>query len=703
MAKKFKYILLLLICGWVHGAFAQINNTRFPGQQRNEPVYTRDTIRNPGSKKSDADNLDSLRKRQDEKLDSVVFNSKYIKVTSERMLTDSTVLVPLDTGLVNFENYSPLTQPRNPKISLGYLGVAQRDLLFNPRKTIGYDEGLHALDAYLINPQDINYFNARAPYTLLSLSNTLFTTKEQYFKALHTQNIKPNWNIGLMLNFNGSKGYYSYSNILAQNVSGFNAGVFSWYHSVNKRYNMLANVLFNNLKAPETGSIVKDTIFKSANSFFDKGTEQVRLPSSYTNWKNSGVYIKQFYYIGHIDSLQKNTGSTNVLPTQRVAYTFYYNQRKYNYLQNGVDTYNVFPDYYFSAARSRDSLNVTHLQNDFSYSFYLRGRAVKAIKNELKLDVAIIQDLYKYSQYVSDTVINENGRQQLRQSRVQNASFQNLTLKARLGYRFSDRINLDGDLRQIVQGRDFGNLLYDAKLTLSGGQKAGTIVLGAYQQSSSPGMVFTNWISNHYIFNNTGLNNQKITNLSFNYINNPLRLDVKAEYFLVSDYLYFASPNQGIDAMPAQYGGAINMLKITVGKDLTWRKLHFDNYVVYQKTDKQDILRTPEVYTYSSLYVDANLFKVLKSQVGATVRYNTEYLAPSYAPGIGQFYNGENVTFSSYPIASVFFKTTLERTNIFVQYDYVNQGLFSRGFYTVNRYPQMDAILKFGVAWTFYN
>lgn len=85
------------------------------------------------------------------------------------------------------------------------------------------------------------------------------------------------------------------------------------------------------------------------------------------------------------------------------------------------------------------------------------------------------------------------------------------------------------------------------------------------------------------------------------------------------------------------------------------------------------------------------------------VRYNSTYIAPSYAVGLGQFYNGTNVTFSSYPIASVFFRATLQRTNFFIMYDYVNQGLFSPGFYTVNRYPQMDRLLKFGVSWTFYN
>ncbi|RFZ85894.1 hypothetical protein DYU05_10005 [Mucilaginibacter terrenus] len=699
MAHKIKYLLLLLFFAAAGKATAQVRPT-YPGQTPREPVYSRDTSRNV-RRNNGSDNIDSLRKREENKKDSVVFTSKFIKVTNERLLADSTQLFPLDTGLVNFENYSPLNQPRNPKIHLGYLGTPQRDLLFNPRKTIGFDEGMHALDAYLVNPQDLNYYNARAPYTLLSLSSTFGSSVEQYFKALHTQNVKPNWNVGFLLNFNGSRGFYSSNNVLSQNVSGLNAGVFTWYHSVNQRYNLLGNILFNNLKTPETGSLVRDDIFTGASSF-DKTTEPVRLPSSYTNWRNTGIYVKQSYYIGHIDTLKKGLATTNVLPTQRVAYTLYYNTRKYNYLQNSPDTYGVFPDYFFSAAHSRDSLNVTHLQNEFSYSFYLRGKTTSLVKNELKLDVGLAQDYYKYSQFVSDTVINEFGRKVLKPSRVQNESFQNITLKAKLGYRFSDRINLDGDIRQIVQGRNFGDLLYDAKLTLAGGRKAGRIVLGAYLQSSSPGLIYNDWISNHYIFHND-FDNQKITNLSFNYINDALRLDLKAEYFLISDYLYFASPNGGVDVSPQQFGGSINMLKLSLGKNLTWHKFHFDNYIVYQKTDNQNLLRTPEVYTYSSLYHNSTLFNVLKSEYGVSVRYNTQYTAPSYAVGLGQFYNGANVTFSSYPIASVFYKATLQRTNIFVQYDYANQGLFSRGYYTVNRYPQQNAILKFGVAWTFYN
>ena len=701
----FKYLLLLLICALAQTAFAQYN-PGFPGSSsgygipgQGQSPFAQDTARarTPPVELTGDQLLDTLRKREENRQDTIVLTSKLIKVTNERLLNDSTQVFPLDTGLTNIENYSPLWQPRTPRISLGGTGFASRPLLFEPSRIIGFDVGLHALDPFILKPEDLLYYRAQAPITILSLVTGGKT--EQIFKATHTQNIKPNWNIGFNLNFTGSKGYYSYST-LGQNVSQLNAAVFTWYESNNKRYNLLGNLTFNNLKAPETGSILKDTIFTGTPSI-DLATEAVRLPFTYSNYKTSGFYLKQFYYIGRIDTLIQQD-KANILPTQRVAYTFNYNKQQYHFVQNDADPYNVFPDYYFGSNRSRDSLAVSHIQNDFSYSFYLRGKSNKYVKNEFKLDLGLTHDLYTYSQFVSDTVTNSFGGRIVQKDQKQGSTFQNITLKARFSYRFSDRVALEGNFNQIAVGRNFGDFLYDAKLLLAGNNKTGKIILGGYIQSSSPALVYTNWISNHYIFNNK-FSNQKTTNLSFNYINDALKVDLKAEYFLISDYLYFASPTGGNDATPQQLGNPINLLKLSLGKNLKWGKWHFDNFIVYEKTDYQSTLRIPELYTYSSLYYNAFLFKVLTTSVGANVRFNTAYTAPSYAVGLGQFYNGANVTYSSYPIASVFVKATLQRTNLFLAYDYANQGLFSRGYYTVNRYPQQTALLKFGVSWMFFN
>jgi hypothetical protein len=699
MPHKLKYILLLFTCVCSQVAFAQIqrgNNNQDDPQRR---VNLRDTGTTSGKKLTDDQMLDSLRKKQDRKKDSVVFNSKFIRITNERLLRDSTQLRPLDTGLYNYENYSPLLQPRSPKISLGNTGLPARSLLFEPSHTIGFEPGLHELDPYMLRPEDINYYRARVAYTKLYLVG--YTgVKEQIFKITHAQNVNPQLNVGFNLNFTGSRGYYSNNNVLAQNVSDVNVAVFTWYESKSKRYNLLGNLIYNNVKAPVTGSILNDSIFVTGS--LDKSSQPVRLPASYENWKGASFYLKQFYYIGRIDSTSNGKGKANILPTQRVSYTLKYEATKYEYLQNGSDNYNVFPDYYYSSNRSRDSLSITHLQNDFSYSFYLRSKGEKVNKNELKLDLGLTQDIYTYGQYVSDTTLNQYGVKVVLPAKVQSNSFQDLTVKGRMSYKLSDRAALEANVQQIVQGRDFGDFLYDAKLTLAGNDKAGKIILEGYSQSSTAPLVYTSWISNHFIFHNK-FSNQKTNSVSFNYINSPLKLDFKAEYFLITDYLYFTAQDNGIDAHPAQLGGSINMIKLSFGKSIAWRRWHFDDYFVYQKTDYQSTLRTPQFYNYASIYYKALFFNVLYSNIGMDVRYNSTYVAPSYAPGLGQFYNGPNVTFSSYPVATIFLKATLQRTNLFIMYDYANQGLFSKGYYTVNRYPQQDAALKIGVSWAFYN
>ncbi|MCJ8211439.1 putative porin [Mucilaginibacter sp. RS28] len=688
-------------------AMAQVQQTYPPGQQtypgqQNYPgqqsTFGRDTLK-PARQVSDDELLDSLRRKEERQRDTVIFTSKFIKVTNERLLSDSTQVFPLDTTAVNFENYNPLYQPRSPRISLGNTGLPQRPLLFEPQKSVGFDLGLHTLDLYLLNPSDIQYYRARVPYTNLYYIGGGRT--EQIFKLVHTQNVKPNWNVGANFNVIGSNGIY-----LRQAVSHINAALFNWYESKNKRYNLLANAIFNTLKSPQNGGLVNDEVFDnrdptkspplSANGY------PVKLTTAADIWSSTGLYVKQFYYIGRIDSLRKGSDTSKVLPTNRISHTFHYNTQQFKFLQNEKDTYKVFPDYFYSATGSRDSLVLRHLQNEFTYSFYLRGKSVNFVKNELKVDLGLVHDFYSYSQNVLDSVTTQFGSKITQRVNKAASSFQNITLKARLGYRFSDRVGLDANLQQVAQGYNFGDFLYDAKLNLAGNAKTGRIVLEAYSQSNKAPFAYTNWISNHYIFNTYSFNKQKTTSLSFNYINNKLQFDLKAEYFLLNDYLYFTSTNGGIDAHPAQAGSPISLFKISAGKNLSFGHWHFDNFVVYQKTDNASILRTPDVYTYSNLYYNHRFFTILDLTLGSTVRYNTKYLAPSYATGLGQFYNGANVTFNSMPVATAYLKAALYRTNILVQYNYANQGLFSDGYYTVNRYPMPSRLLVFGVSWTFY-
>ena len=124
---------------------------------------------------------------------------------------------------------------------------------------------------------------------------------------------------------------------------------------------------------------------------------------------------------------------------------------------------------------------------------------------------------------------------------------------------------------------------------------------------------------------------------------------------------------------------------------------------MYQKTDFQSILRTPELYTFNSLSFSNRYFKVLYTEMGFDIRFNTVFPTQSYSLNLSRFYNGTEAKYSNYAVADVWIKATLKRANLFLKYDYANQRLFSKGYYTVRQYPMPDAQLKFGVSWKFYN
>ncbi|MBC7915885.1 MAG: putative porin [Pyrinomonadaceae bacterium] len=630
--------------------------------------------------------LDSLRKVEDEEKDTLIVTAKYIRYTTIGLLQDSTQTLALDTGFRNYHNYNPLNQPRNPTLNLGNLGLAYRQMLFNPSGLIGFDPGFHSLDIYRLTQDSVRYYRARTPYTALTYVNG--NLKEQFFKVTHSQNIKPNWNFGANYFRIGSEGFYR-----NQGASHLNAAAFTWYESANKRYNLLANGLFNTLKAAENGGVINPNIFS-----VDKGpiaeAEAVRLGNGFERisstsprqeWRQKGFFLKQFYYLGRLDSIVRKEPS-NILPTQRISHALTYSNDLYKFYKNEGQnlTERVFPLSPIDTL-TIDSTRVKNLRNEFMYSFYLRGRSLSFIKNELKLDVGIQHDLYWYDQLDYRT------------------NFQNVTLKANVGYQFSDRVSILGNLQQIAQGRNAGDYLYDARAQILLSKSVGRIILGAYLENKSPAQIFerTNYTYHKWI---NDFDRTKTNNLSFTYSNPKFSFQARADYYLVSNHLYFeAAPADSLQITPVQFGKNINLLKITLNKSFRFGKFNLENFLVYQKTDFQSILRTPEIFTYNSFYFASRFFKSIGANLGVDVRWNSEFAAPSYAVNVSQFYNGDPVKFQSTPIVDVWAKFSLKRANIFVRYDYLNQGLLSGGYYTVNRYPMPDKLLKFGVTWNFYD
>lgn len=642
--------------------------------------------------------LDSLRKKEENSKDSIVFTSRFIRYTTLRLTKDSIQTLPLDTTLRGFQNFSVIAQPRNPTIGTGNLGLAAMPLLFEPRKTVGFDVGFHSLDYYAIGNDDIIYYQARTPFTNLYYISGGET--EQVFKVTHSQNIKKNWNIGANYNRIGANGYY-----MRQRGDHLNADLFTWFQSPNKRYNLWVNTIFNTLKANENGSIYNDQIY-NVPSQVGPLTESVRLNQSRQIWRQNTVMIKQSYFVGRIDSLAQEI-TQKILPTNKITYTLKYNVNSYAFQKNEADDHTAIPTGVADPSFTNDSTRYTNIQNEFIYTFFLRAKGNSIIKNELKLDAGIRHDLYNYSQTV---MYKDRSPYYLYKS-----TFQNITLLGNAGYRFSNRIDLNLDIQQVLSGRNTGDFLYDAKSNILLSKSVGRIVLGGYFQNRAPDEIYSRYFGNHYNWIQN-FNKTKTINLAFNYFNDKYQFEAGAQYYLIDNYLYFraADLNSLTDAaayaknanniLPDQVGSGINLLKITVGKKFDFGKFHLDAYGVYQKTDNPGILRTPELYAFTSFYIAQTFFKVLKTNVGFDLRYNTPYKNYSYSAPTGQFYVGSNQTFDSTPVLDVWLKASLRRANVFVKTDYANQGLLSAGYYSINKYPMANRVLiKFGVSWSFYD
>lgn len=633
--------------------------------------------------------LDSARALEDNKKDSVIFNANYIRYTTLDMLKQSTRTVQLDTTHVNFQYYNKQNLPWNPTINLGSYGLASRDLLFNPNKSIGFQAGFHALERYLLNADSVQYFRARARFSELYAVGFFFD--DQVFRVRLAQNIHPRLNIGAEYHATNTEGYY-----MNQDYDDRKATVFTWYESKNNRYNLLLNATINSLNSSENGSIVDDhlygkDVFKDTSSTSNMGY-MPRLRGSQKNrplnkWKDNSFFIRQSYYIGRLDTIKVGTPEMEVHPTNSIAHNTSIRQRKFVFHKNEEDREGAFP--FGDAVLVDDTTKITTITNEFNYGFYLRGKGV--FKNEAKLDLGFQNDLIWYSDSLTSDF------------------YQNSMLKGQLGYKFSDRIDVQAKVNQIVVGKNSGDFLYEAYANVLLSEKLGMLTIGAYSQNKSPEMVYERMNYTYHQWNYEW-NKSKTQNLSFSYKNAKLGFRAKVDYFLMDDYLYFREvDNPSNDELllrqikPEQHG-SMNLLKVTVGQNFRLGRFHLDNLIVYQKTDAAAILAIPELYTWHSFYYADILCKVMDFRLGFDVRFNTPFRSPSYAINAGQFYNDNvGIEYSTYPIMDLWATGNIKRVNLFISYNFANQMLSPKGYYTVRRYPMQDANIRFGVSWKFYD
>ena len=161
------------------------------------------------------------------------------------------------------------------------------------------------------------------------------------------------------------------------------------------------------------------------------------------------------------------------------------------------------------------------------------------------------------------------------------------------------------------------------------------------------------------------------------------------------------------DVAVKQNSGNIQVFSAALRQDFKLGIFHLDNEITYQKSSNQDVLPLPELTLYHNLYIKFGLAKkVLQIEMGADVRYFTQYYAPDYAPTIGQFYLQNKETrykLGGYPLLNGYINLHLKRTRIFIAMYNLIQGQGEKSYFLAPHYPLNPRLLKFGLSWNFFD
>ncbi len=653
--------------------------------QRGNPVRGgMDRVRSLGGALSGG-GKDSLQRR-DANEDSITVGFKYF---------DSTRTNRLDSSVADMPKIFPL---RATDVYLGNIGSATRSVLFSPMMQAGWDAGFHAYDRYSWTLNDVRFFTVTRPYS--EIYYMLASKSEQQIGLLHTQNIKPNWNVLSQFRMLTAPGYFN-----AQKNGHNNYLLSSNYESVNKRYHNFFAIVANNILASENGGIQDTADFLNDGNFKDRfsiptkiGGQNEFIGGNFFNkniktgnkYKTFTAMMRQQYDFGKKDSLVTDSSVVPLFfPRLRFEHTIQYNTYTYEFYDSQQDSA-YLRDYYDIALNSiRDTLSIKDSWRDIinSLSIYQFPDA-KNLHQFIKIG-ASVQNL------VGDI---RNGK-----SRFYNiigyGEYRNRTK--------NQRWDIEANGKVYFAGLNAGD--YQAYISLLGflSPKLGYAKIGFENVNRTPSFLY-NPLSNFNLLQTSGFRKENNTHI-FAQVN-PIKLGLllTGHLYLVTNYTYLTGFNQ-----LEQSGTPFNVLQVSLNKSFsfgrkkTW-KWHTDIYV--QQVIGNAPVNVPLVFTRNRFGYEGSLgFKNLALALGLDMRYHTPYKADAYSPVLGKFQYQDTTTIKNLPDIGAYVNFRIKKMTVYARAENLNTVSLAQGFGFTNNnlaavnYPTPGFLLRVGLLWRFVN
>lgn len=623
--------------------------------------------------------------------------------------------VPVDTLQHDFQNTNDTGGPTGHYTYLGNLGSPRISHVFFERKDPEQFFFLDPYDFTVVEPEDVVYTNTKSPFTNLTYYKQGGSSDgEERFKAYFAVNANKRLGFGFNIDYVYGRGKY-----MNQSTALFNGNLFAYY--LGDKYNMHFSFINDNLKVAENGGIVDDRYVTRPLDMAEGGKVYANdeIPTNLSQvWNhNTGyhAFLTHRYNVGFYreNPDAKDTVNTEIfVPVTSFLHTVKVDINRRKYISyDEAQSQQYFQNNYLTDVQ-RDETEQLAVKNTIGIS--LREGFNKWAKAGLTAFLS-----HEYRRFTMTDTLARTPGQRIPTDYVENTISAGGQLIKEQGQTL--HYNVMGEIALV--GEDAGQFQIQGKGDLNFRLFSDTVRLeaNAYIKNLNPIFYYRHFHSKHYWWDNNDLSKIMRTRIEGKLSVDRWKTQLKAGVENIKNYTYldntsvkYTETSSGKevttyknDVAVKQNSGNIQVFSAALRQDFKLGIFHLDNEITYQKSSNQDVLPLPELTLYHNLYIKFGLAKkVLQIEMGADVRYFTQYYAPDYAPAIGQFYLQNKETrykLGGYPLLNGYINLHLKRTRIFIAMYNLIQGQGEKSYFLAPHYPLNPRLLKFGLSWNFFD
>ena len=705
-------------------SFAQINPTALRGGMNG--ISNRDINRNGNNNSSSAPNQSSksdtassseeisgieyVEEKPDSVLQAKVFFFHRLPVSVKIMDVEHPTLTP--TGAQFHDRLESLNG--DYFLTVSDLGHQHYSIFPTFSATPGLIYKNNMFPGFYKTPDNINFYQVMTPYAVLSYNSSLDNDYQVHFT--HTQNINSHWNYAIDYHLYSPKG--SFSNSSASNhLLDINTN----YYSSDARYQLSSGFIYQKMVLGENGGLSNPSVYFNKPNANTSGipvlfTNRISQTKDVTIFaKQSFNTVRQFEWyrpikkqfidtVASYDTIRtapQDTLSTDSIIRYDTIYT-------YNIIDTIVGYDTIQP-------RKPHTYNTGVFALDIQYDQQKYRCIDSTLYRQISADLYWTNDAYMDHRWRNPLKIYGGIRPQVSWLQLNEAEYASSSVSQVALYPFG-RVEISPwpatELKVYAEAApNLSEYNLDANLLFpfrdSIGNTMQHIAIRAIVKAYSPELIYfaeCERISHPISPDFTAVGVRK---LEADYHRNNL-LDFHLSASHISHNIWFEERDLagiGTVYVPVQSAESALLLQSRLNLYLklgSW--FHYDMQQMAQYSTDQDQIRVPLFASKNSVYADFYVFKhALRVQVGADIRYHTQFYADGFDPVLGIFYRQDEIQVGNYLWGDLFVNLQIKRASIYAKAGHLNSLIERPHHYIIPNYPAKQFGLFFGLTWKFFD